>query len=389
MDTSAPAASVLKLMDYIEAENYEGYDPYDTLKSPLFRLPFFKSNKWVRFYAQQMVKRLHINLRPLFFVPRGRNPVTLGLCIEAYANLITVFPERKESFSNKIDSLISELVTMIPGGFHGACWGYDFDWEARYVRIPAYQPTIVATGIISNSLFKAYKITGHTEAFSLCERAAEFVLQDINRTYAEDGSFCFSYSPFDRLSIFNASMKGVRLLAQVFSVTGKEALREAAEKAVTYVVNHQRKDGAWFYSLSQSGAWIDNYHTGYILDCLHEYARCTGDQKFEANLERGYYFYRKNFFTEEGIPRHHHDQTYPVDCTSAAQSILTLKRFGDVEPGLKISEWMIRHMQDESGYFYFLKFKHHTVRTSFMRWSNAWMFAALAELNSALKTINE
>ena len=31
-------------------------------------------------------------------------------------------------------------------------------------------------------------------------------------------------------------------------------------------------------------------------------------------------------------------------------------------------------------YFYFRKFKHYTIKTPFMRWSQAWMFVALSNL---------
>ena len=41
---------------------------------------------------------------------------------------------------------------------------------------------------------------------------------------------------------------------------------------------------------------------------------------------------------------------------------------------------LIDNMQGADGSFYFRKFKWYTNRTSFMRWSNAWMFAALSYL---------
>ncbi|MBK6912284.1 MAG: hypothetical protein IPH11_00855 [Ignavibacteriales bacterium] len=71
-----------RLLRYIEKENYRGWDPYDALSSPLFKLPFFRSNKFIRFAAQQAVKRSPINLRPLLFIPKGYNPVTLGLMLQ-------------------------------------------------------------------------------------------------------------------------------------------------------------------------------------------------------------------------------------------------------------------------------------------------------------------
>lgn len=369
-----------KLQNYIEAENYSGYDPYDALNSPLFKLPFLRSNKWMRFGIQQLVKRSGFNLRPLLFVPKKINPVTLGLCIQAYCNLIKAHPERASDLEKKIDLLINKLFELIPQGYHGACWGYDFDWEARYATVAAYQPTIVATGIISNALFIAFQTTGNKKASELCISSAEFILKDLHRTNDDDGDFCFSYSPFDNEKVFNASMKGARTLSQVYSLTKDENLKQNAGKAVKYVMKHQSKDGAWIYSQSQAGNWIDNYHTGYILDCLDDYIKYTGDNIFSGHLKKGLKYYTDHFFEDERIPKFYNEKTYPVDCTAAAQSLLTLTRFKEINLATNVAQWMIGNMQDDKGYFYFRKYEGKTEKTSFMRWSNAWMFTGLTEL---------
>ncbi|MEP7168404.1 MAG: delta-aminolevulinic acid dehydratase [Bacteroidota bacterium] len=371
-----------KLIAYIEQEDYRGYDPYDALKSPLFRLPFFKSNKIIRFGTQQLIKRFPVNLRTLLFVPKGYNPVTLGLCLQGYSNLIKIYPERKNDYEKKINFLLDELVTLIPENFHGACWGYDFDWEARYSKIPSYQPTVVATGIITNALFNVYRITGNNKALELCISASKFILNDLKRTTDSEGDFCFSYSPFDKQVVFNASLKGARLLAQVYSFTKDEQLKSEARKAVAYVIKHRRNDGAWIYSTSSAGGWIDNYHTGYILDCIDEYMKLCNDLSFELSLAKGYKFYLQNFFYQNSIPKFYDKEIYPIDCTAASQSILTLTRFNDYKLAENVAGWMIQNMQHDEGYFYFRKYKNHTEKISFMRWSNAWMFLALSELLS-------
>ena len=110
----------------------------------------------------------------------------------------------------------------------------DFDWEARHARIPAFKPTVVATGIISNALFTAWKLAGVEKCRSLCVSAAGFVMKDLQRTYDDDGHFCFSYSPFDDQQVFNASMKGARLLAQAWSVTEESELKDSAKAAVDF-----------------------------------------------------------------------------------------------------------------------------------------------------------
>lgn len=326
-------------------------------------------------------------MRPLLMVKKGYNPVTLGLCLQAYANLLKIYPGKKHFYENKIDYLADELTALIPAGFSGACWGYDFDWEARYSRIPAYQPTIVATGIITNALFIAYLATGNPKTLELCKSATKFILNDINRTHDPDETFCFSYSPFDKQVVFNASMKGVRLLAQVYSITKDEQLKATAKKAVAFVIKHQRPDGAWIYSTSLAGGWIDNYHTGYVLDCLDEYIKHCDDYSYKTNLEKGYAFYQENFFADKKIPKFYQNKTFPVDCTAASQSVLTLTRFGNMELAKNVAEWTIENMQSKKGNFYFRKYKNHTVKTSFMRWSDAWMMAALSEILKANTTL--
>lgn len=420
--------SLTKLINYIEFQNFRGYDPYDALKSPLFKLPVLRSNKTLRFSAQQFVKRFPFNLRPLLGIPKGYNPVTLGLCIQGYSYLVQslrskgselraqgsglkgsglraqssedsispspshrITPSQHASdldyqiqidrYVLKIQYLVNELKKLVPPGFHGACWGYDFDWEARHARIPAWQPTVVATGIITNALFIAYKTTGNKDCADLIKSSALFVLNDLKRTYSGN-AFIFSYSPFDKQQVFNASMKGVRILAQAYEISGDENLKTEAKKAVEFVASKQHTDGLWGYSLASKGDWTDNYHTGYILDCLHEYCLLCNDVDFEDNLQKGYEFYKNHFIEKDGMPRFYNNDGYPADCTSAAQTILTLNRFGDREKAAKVAMWMIKYMQSKGGAFYFRKYRYYIIKTPFMRWSDAWMFAVLASLKS-------
>ena len=377
-------SSILKLENHMRAGSYRGYDPYDGLTSPLFGLPYFQTITWIRFVSQQIVKRSPVNIRPALAIKAGYNPVTLGLALHAISNLLTVLPERKAELQGEGDRLVSEIERVSSKGFSGYCWGYDFPWQARYASFPAHYPTVVATGIVTNGLFSYYETFGSARAFDMCRSAAKFVLNDLQRTY-DRNTFCFSYSPNDSQIVFNATLKGARLLSQVFSVTKELPLAEEAGKTVRYVVNNQRPDGSWAYSSGDARTWVDNFHTGYVLDCLDEYIQRTGNREFRPALEKGLEFYVKNLFQDGVIPKYYSHRLYPIDSSAAAQSILTLARFGKLEQAENVALWYIRNMQSTEGYFFYRKGRFLTNRISYMRWSNAWMYAALAYLLSKLK----
>jgi hypothetical protein len=372
-----------KLEAYIQSEQYYGYDPYDALQSPLFLLPWFKSNKSIRLVSQQLIKRSPINVRPLLAIPKGYNPVTLGLCLHGYTSLMNTVSDQKGLYKAKASFCISEIERLHSKGFSGACWGYDFDWEARYARIQAYTPTVVATGIITNSLFYHYQATKDDQCLDLCKSAARFVRNDLNKTSFGE-TFCYSYSPLDKQVVLNATMKGARLLAQIYSITSDPILIEEARKSVGFVIEQQDSNGSWPYSLGDKRSWSDNFHTGYVLDCLDEYTRCINDSSIEKSIISGFNYYVKNFFEDDRIPKYFNNKLFPIDSTAAAQAIFTLTKFNELEKATNVAIWMIDHMQSDVGFFYYQKNRFWMNRISYMRWSCAWMFSALAYLLNRL-----
>lgn len=360
-----------KLSEYIQKEEYRGYDPYDGIMSPAMRLPLIRTSKIIKLGTQQVVRRLPFDMRRVMGIKKGMNPVTLGLSVQAYSYLGKIYPGKRERYKKEIKKLIYKLKELKSKGFSGDCWGYDFDWEGRYARIDAYKPSVVATGMIANGLYEYYRIMGDVEALEMCKSASDFVLKDLNRTYEKD-KFCFSYSPFDRQVVFNATLKGARILVQ----TGIKT--DEAKKTVEFVIENQNENGSWSYSKGDSRGWVDNFHTGYILDCLKEYLDCTKDESIKSGLEKGVRYYVDNFFEENRIPKYYNVSLYPIDSTAIAQSILTLCRFGYIDIAENVIEWALENMYDKDGYFYYRKNKYYTNKISYMRWSNAWMFVALS-----------
>jgi hypothetical protein len=220
------------------------------------------------------------------------------------------------------------------------------------------------------------------EAKQLIISSTSFVLKDLKKLDQDEKGFCFSYTPFDTYPVYNASMKAVRLLSQAWSLTGNEQFKSVAEEAMSYVMNKQNSDGSWYYSKSDIGKWIDSYHTGYVLDCADDFSELSDNSSFNNKIIAGFNFFEDHFIGEDGFPAFYHNKLFPLDCTAAAQVILTLCRFGKTLKASEVALFTISNMQSEKGGFYFRKFKNKLRKDAFMRWSDAWMFVAISELLS-------
>lgn len=395
--------SFKSLKKYCESQHYQGWDPYDGLNSKIFQaLPFLKKSALCRLIVIQGFKRSPINLRTITFVPKEYNAKGIGLFLQGYCNLFKAIKINKEfenniSSQNEILQRINELATLLISlkskGYSGACWGYNFDWQARRLFLfPKYTPTVVATNFCATALIDAYEITGNKKYLDTALSAANFIMNDLHRANYNNG-FLFSYSPLQgNDTVFNASLLGSKLLSYCYKYTGKQEYFEAAKASVVACCNGQNEDGSWVYGMLPVQSWIDSFHTGYNLDGLIAYEEQTGDTSFHDYIEKGFNFYIKNFFEEDGCPKYYHNKKYPIDIHCPGQLFITLHRLHKHEQyknlAHKVLNWTIKNMQDKKGYFYYQLKQGISSKISYMRWSNAFMFNALSYLIlSECKTI--
>jgi hypothetical protein len=390
-ELSLAAARVRKALAdtdaYVVREDFKTNDPWDALLSPIFRLPLLNSSKYVRVAAQQVLRRLFVNVRPLLGIKKVVSVVTLARMLEGYAHLFAIDPPHRDYYGNRIEFCLRGIEALRSPGYSGDCWGYQWDWEPFYgsMPIPAGHPNIVVTGIVTNALFETHRLAGVQAPLDSCVSAAEFLLRDVERVVATDDSFCWGYFPRDRQLVPNATMKGARLCAQVFSLTGDRELRDTARTTVKFVAAHQRPDGAWPYAVGDARSWVDNFHTGYVLECLDAYERYADDTSFSSAKARGWQYYRASFLTEDYVPKYYDHRVTPIDATACAQTISTLCTFGDVPAAAQVALWTIAQMQRPDGGFVYQRHSHFTNRIPYVRWSIAPMFSALARLLYALE----
>ncbi|HEX5884557.1 MAG TPA: hypothetical protein VFY67_08415 [Pyrinomonadaceae bacterium] len=368
-----------ELFSWCQQRDFAGHDPFDALNSRVFQSTPLAKSRNARFIWTQLLKRSPSDFRTLARVPPERN--AKGIALFALAQIANHRRVKTDESEKQVREFVAGLLSMKIEGYSGACWGYNFDWQSRKFFAPRDTPTIVPTAFAARALIEAGRDL-HDTARSVCD----FIIRDLPRTVDNNAELCFSYAPKSDTRIFNASLLAAEVLASVGKLTGEQKLFELAEKAVRYVVNNQRPDGSWFYGADPNQSWIDNFHTAYILFSLKRIVEVSSfGSEFQPALERGYQFWKNNFFLAEGWPKYYHDDPYPADTHAAASAIVTFLECVALDSNAatlaqKVAAWTIQNLRDSRGFFYYQKRRFYTVRKPYMRWTQAWMLYALARL---------
>jgi rhamnogalacturonyl hydrolase YesR len=380
--------SLNSLRAYVEKEGFRGYDPYDTLNSPL---PFGLFGNFGKVAAIQLQKRNPVNIRPLLGIRKEFNPKAIGLFLYSYSLLYKKNPD--QAMLEKMNFFFDWLSHNYTKGYSGHCWGYNFVWASRQKTLERFHPSVVVTSFVCKGIYQYYLATGDKRAVEILGSASKYILNDLPISETKDG-ICFSYTDVIKDCCYNASLLGAEVLAMLFSITGEKRLKEMAMSATDFVVAHQHDDGHWNYDIDLSSGkekkQID-FHQGYVIDSISEVMKhCdAGNLKYDGAVRNGLDFYFKNQFAEEGRSYWRIPKKYPVEIHNQSQGIITFTRAAKYDPAYlpfakAIADFTIDQMQDKtSGHFYYRLLPQYKITTPFMRWSQAWMMLALSELTSA------
>jgi hypothetical protein len=381
-----PKSALLRLLAYCKASDWAGYDPYDALNSIWFKSSPFWNSKIARLVLTQTLKRSPINFRGLLKVPKTQNPKGLALFLSATLRA----PELSTPETGDLAaSLAKGILALRSPDTPYWCWGYSFPWQGRSVLVPRGAPNLVCTTFVAEALLDLYEQRHEPEHLNVALSAAEYLLNDLY--WSDGGAMGFAYPlPTIRNQVHNANLLAAALFCRVHKLTGDERFLGKGLAVARSSASKQRSDGSWTYGEGRPQQWIDNFHTGYNLGALKSISRNAGTSEFEPCIRRGFEFYRSHFFLEDGAVRYFHNRTHPLDIHCVAQSIITLVEFADLDPGnLPLADcvfrWAMTHMWDQQGYFYYRVLRIGTVKTPYMRWSEAWMFLALTELARSQK----
>lgn len=377
-------ANSAELLVSARRADFAGYDPFDGLNSRFFDFMPALRKTAVGLVWIQLHKRSPINLRPLCLIPKKRNPkgvalFILGLLEDFRRTGDTAFLDEAVKLGDWLLTQCSDVCV-----WRHACWGYHFDWNARAFFVPKGKPNVITTIYVAQALLALGKRAKREDFTDAALDAANFIVKSL---YTEvEGRQFFAYIPGETAFVHNASLWAAAWVAVVSRETENTAYADLALKVARQSVAEQGEDGSWVYGARHHHQFIDGFHTGYNLEALHllQTALCT--QEFDAAIDKGLEFYRSHFFDEDGAAKYYNDNRYPLDMHSVAQAVFTLLRVGctaqDIAQVEKTLQWSLREMYlPAQKQFLYQKTPRFNNAINYIRWTQAWVYYALAFYN--------
>ncbi len=294
-----------RFVAWLQSYGYTSYDQYD-----FWAMPY---GVWVKDQYYRHGKLFGLMVAPLvaadwlwpdtrrWFCPRRRFPIADAHYLMAFVDLYRLTGQLAHLDAAK--QLAQALLKSHLPGFSGKCWGYPFDWQTKRGLWKQGTPFVTTTPYVFEAFLDLHRATGETAYLETAASIARFVAQDIRHLPA-GGGLAASYTPFDDAQVLNASAYSAACLAVASEVFGTAKYLAQAVANTQFILSQQRGDGAWLYSANDPhDAFIDHFHTCFVLKGLYRVYCVTHDQTILRAIERGYAYYRQNLFYPNGWPR--------------------------------------------------------------------------------------
>jgi hypothetical protein len=375
---SAVQDGVTRIRRWGEAHDWKGYDPYDALNSPA--APFLTlGTRPGRRTLTQAVKLSPLNLRPLLRIRPEWNAKALGLVASGYARLSAAGDTTAGAPARRWLEWLAANHSAAPAFM---AWGYHFDVQTRFFSYARDTPNTIATSFVAHAFLDGVELLGDQRWAEQSLAAARF-LEEHMLFSGPDGTY-FRYLRAEDELVHNANLLACAVLARTARVLGAESLAEPARRALETSLGAQREDGSWPYAAGPAGDWVDNFHTGYVLESLAHCVTLRPDVR--GRFEQGLAFWDGALFADDGTPKYFPHQTYPLDAHCYATAIDTWLSVAQWHPlalqrADRLAELLIARMLDPAGFVHFQQRRLWTSRVPYVRWTTAPSFRALAGLS--------
>lgn len=365
-----------QLDEVLRRHDYRGWDPFDLPNAPLFaRVPA----RWQ--LPQLVVSKTGSRLMP----HAGRRLLRVPLIEDCKTYSCAYFGYRYgglPGFRARAETMVDRIAAMAEPDSGRRAWGYDFVWPTRASGVNERRASTVVPGSFAIlTLLHHHADTGDRRHLALVEEALEHYAT-AHATANDSGPF-LGYFKAVGTNTHNANLLGCAALTLGAAALERPEWARLAADAATTSIRAVRDDGYLEYADKPSGDWTDCFHHLYVIACAATVARHNphADRDlFGSALERLCAFARRSFQRPDGAINYFPGRLHPIDPHNyAATAVFGVLAGLEPEFGEPLLRRVDEQMWDPRTRTYaYKKHARRTDRRAFLRWTHAWMFAALA-----------
>ena len=200
-------------------------------------------------------------------------------------------------------TFLEELAKNRCSGYEHWCWGYPFDWATRSGTIQKGTPLITTTPYVYEAFREVFGLDGNPRWRAAMASMVLHAIEDIKDYKVSETSATCSYTPFDHGGVINASAYRAFMLTSACVDFDDVRLWSIAERNLNFVLQAQRPDGSWFYSVDGERDFVDHFHTCFVLKALAKIETLKPNADCRRAIERGAAYYLANLLDERKLPK--------------------------------------------------------------------------------------
>ncbi len=368
----------------LRRHDYRGWDPFDLPNAPIFRpIP---DHWWT---AQLILSKAGARvvpdrLRRMLRVPPIEDPKIYACAYFGYRY------SGDAAAAREMADRLAALATREPDG--AAYWGYDYTWATRTGGVnPRGASTIVPGAFALFALLDDLATSGDEQHRDLIVAALDHY-RTRHWSSGERGEF-LGYFAGATVNTHNANLLGCAALTLGGRILGREDWLVDGAGAAATSVRAVDASGYLPYADHPSGNWTDCFHHLYAIACatvLEQMNPHVDRAEFRDAVARLRGYVREHFVRDDGLVNYYPGKLYPVDPHNYAAAAIFAVTFGersDLSP--TVAEPLLRRvdelMWDPSRERYrYRRYRRRRDSRLFLRWTQAWMFAALSIVDHEL-----
>ncbi len=295
-----------ELESYLLTNDLSSYDPYDIWKTTVgqvVRKIYYKNRYFglipagvLTVYDQFINNRFRIGYKKQEF------PITRA---QAALSLLSLYKqEEKTIYLEYAKKHIDWLLANHSQGYHGYCWGINFDWV--YSANDTYSKNIpfsTHTPYPLEAMVHYYKVTKDESLLEPIKSLFLFLENDIKVMQETEQILILSYGIQKDRIVANSNTYIMYMYAMLleFFPQKKEYIENKIVKMYNFLSSVQKSDGSWLYSPYEEDTFIDCFHSAFILKNIIKTDHILPLKASKELVDNGYTYIMNNFLDKNRL----------------------------------------------------------------------------------------